>query len=87
MKTLAKCIEMISWTEEDGKIHPLRFKLDGNNGEKQTYKVQRVYTSELERLAGNKTYKFVCEIVVNNTLKLCELRYELDTCRWILFKI
>lgn len=87
MKTLAKSIEMISWTEENGKIHPIKFKIAQSNGEKHIYKVVKIYTSELEKMAGNKIYKFTCEIIVNNMIKLCELRYELDSCKWILFKI
>jgi hypothetical protein len=87
LKTIAKSIEMISWTEENGKIHPLKFKLSQNEGENHIYKIRKIYTSELEKLAGNKIYKFTCEIVINNTIKVCELRYELDSCRWVLFKL
>lgn len=87
MKTLVKSIEMISWTEENGKIHPIKFKLVGNNGEIHIYKIKKIYTTEFEKLAGNKTYKFTCEIVINNAIKICELRYELDSCKWTLFKI
>lgn len=78
---------MISWTEENGKIHPLKFKLTDNNGENQVYKIRKIYTTEFEKLAGNKTYKFTCEIIMNNTIKVCELRYELDSCKWVLFKV
>jgi hypothetical protein len=86
MKVIVKPIEMISYTEENGKIHPVKFKLE-TNGENQVYKVHKIYTTELNKMAGNKIYKFTCEIVVNNNIKLCELRYELDSCKWVLFKI
>lgn len=87
MKALAKSIEMISWTEKNGKIHPLKFKLTLENGESYVYKIIKIYTSEIEKHAGNKIYKFTCEIIVNQSIKICELRYELDSCKWILFKI
>lgn len=87
MKTLAKPIEMISWTEENGKIHPLRFKIENKEGERYVYKIEKIYTSELERIAGNKVYKFTCEITINHINKICELRYDVDTCRWSLFKL
>lgn len=87
MKVIVRPIEMISHTEEDGKIHPLKFKLEANNGENQVYKVHKIYTTELDKIAGNKVYKFTCEIIINNIVKLCELRYELDSCKWVLFKI
>ena len=87
MKTIAKPIEMISWTEEDGRIHPVKFKITTHEGERQVYRVLQIYTTELDRVAGNKVYRFTCEIAINAIIKLCEIRYDLDSCRWVLFKI
>ena len=86
MKVIAKPIEMISWTEEDGKLHPLRFKIAAKE-ERQVYKIARIYSTESEKIAGNKLIKFTCEIVVNGISKVCEIRYELDSCKWVMFKI
>lgn len=87
MKVLVKPIEMISWTEKDGKIHPVRFKISDESDASHVYRIKKIYTTELEKLAGNKTYRFTCEVVMNNLVKVCEIRYELDSCRWTLFKI
>lgn len=87
MKVLAKSIDMISWTEKDGKIHPLKFKVFIENGESYVYKIRRIYNFEIEKYSGNKVYKFICEIINNNSIKICELRYDLDSCKWVLFKI
>jgi len=87
MKTITKPIEMISWTEKDGKIHPIRFKIESSEGEQIVYKVQKVYTRDFDKIAGNKVYCFTCEIAVNNNLRICELRYNLDTCCWYLHKL
>ncbi|MBN2222162.1 MAG: hypothetical protein JW708_08095 [Vallitaleaceae bacterium] len=87
MKTIAKPIEMISWTEASGKIHPIRFKIENKEGERIVYKIEKIYTSELEKIAGNRIYKFTCEINLSGTNRICELRYELDSCKWILFKL
>ena len=87
MKALAKSIEMISWTEKNGKIHPLKFKFSMESGESHICKVTKTYNFEIEKHAGNKIYKFTCEIIDNNSIKICELRYELDSCKWILFKV
>ncbi len=78
---------MISFTEEEGKIHPIKFRLLTSVGEKKVFKISKIYSTELEKIAGNKIYKFTCEIIINNYTKVCELRYELDSCKWILFKI
>lgn len=87
MKVLAKPVEMISWTEKDGKIHPVKFKLSDENNEDRVYKIKKIYTTEIEKLAGIKTFCFTCEIIVNDTVKVCEIRYNLDSCKWVLFKI
>lgn len=87
MKVFAQPIEMISWTEESGKIHPLKFKVSFDKEMAQVCPVIKLYHFELDKLAGNKLYKFTCEIVLNNQIRLCEIRYELDTCLWTLFKI
>lgn len=87
MKTLAKPIEMISWTEENGKIHPLRFKIENQEGARYVYKIEKIYTSDLDRIAGNRVYKYTCEININGVNKICELRYDIDSCRWSLFKL
>lgn len=87
MKSIAKPIEMISWTEEDGRIHPVKFKIITREGEKQVCRVLNIYTTDLDRIAGKKVYRFSCEIAINALAKLCEIRYELDSCRWVLFKI
>lgn len=87
MKTLARAIEMISWTEENGTLHPVRFKIETADGGKQVYRVLRIHTMVPDRIAGNKMYRFTCEVAVNRLIKLCEIRYELETCRWVLFKI
>ena len=87
MKVLSKPIEMISHTKEDGKIYPLKFKLENQLGESNIYVVQKLYTSNITKIAGNKMYIFTCEIIVNDEKKMCEIRYELDSCKWLLFKI
>lgn len=30
---------------------------------------------------------FECQAVINNEIKMFELRYEMETCRWYIYKI
>jgi hypothetical protein len=78
---------MICKTDELGIMQPLKFKILGKNGDTQIYEILRVIKADLEKLAGNKMMKFECEIRLNEKPKLCEIKYELDTCKWILFKM
>lgn len=87
MKIVAKPIQMVAWFEEDGTPHPVRFRFSSEEQCLITIKVDKVCIMEKEKLAGNPMYIFKCQSLVNNVLKVYELKYELGTCRWILFKI
>lgn len=87
MKVVAKQIEMIAWTDEKGNINPIRFKITKEDGSNSVVKIDKVISKETEKLAGNLMLVFKCQSVVNGADKLYEIKYELSTCRWILFKI
>ena len=87
MKIVAKPIQMIAWFEEDGAPHPIKFRLNNEEQYWTTIKVDKVITIEKEKLAGNHMYVFKCQSNIDNVLKIYELKYELHTCKWMLFKI
>ena len=87
MRTINKKIEMITCTEENGVITPLRFRIKCKDEEKQSYDVLRVVKTDLEKLAGNKMYVFRCEIEIDGKLRECIIKYELDSCKWCLFQV
>jgi hypothetical protein len=87
MKVLAKPIDMVSWTDKAGKINPVRFRLQTEEGGNEVIKVDKIFTREKEKLAGNEMLLFKCQSVINNQQKLLELKYELRTCKWILWKM
>jgi len=87
MKVVAKPVDMMAWFEDGGAIHPIRFRLKNEDGQQQVIKVDRICSRDLEKLAGNPMVVFRCQSQINGLLKPYELKYELETCRWILFKI
>ena len=50
-------------------------------------KVDRIVTRSEEKIAGNRMIIFRCQSEIDGLLKLFELKYELSTCKWYLFKI
>lgn len=78
---------MICIGHENGTIRPLKFKICAPDGSHKVYEVLQIYTSDLSTIAGIQVYRFNCEIAINALSKLCEIRYDLDACRWVLFKI
>ena len=77
---------MVAWFEEGGKVHPIRFRLKENDQNK-VIAIERIRCVKLEKLAGNQMYVFECESHFDNILKIFEIKYEIETCKWILFKI
>lgn len=87
MKVLAKPIEVISYTDNKGIIKPLRFRLQGEDENEKVIKIDKVIVREYEKLAGNPMLVFKCQSLINNVLRQYEIKYELQTCKWILYKI
>lgn len=87
MKILAKPIEVISHTDNKGDVRPLRFKLQMEDETIKVIKVDKVISKETEKLAGNHMLVFKCKSLIDNVERLFEIKYELNTCKWILFKI
>ncbi|MBU3188759.1 hypothetical protein K9O30_06240 [Clostridium bowmanii] len=87
MKVIALPIEMVSYTDNKGNIKPIRFRMQVGEEPMQVIKIDKVIVKETERLAGNIMLVYKCQSLIENTTKLFEIKYELGTCRWILFKI
>ncbi len=86
MKVVAKKVEMIAYFEEDGKIKPIRFRLKEDDGYK-VIKINKIITIEMEKLCGNKMWVYTCSAVINNMEKIFEIKYDIEGCSWMLYKI
>jgi hypothetical protein len=64
----------------------MRFRLIDEAGENLVIKIDKVITREFEKLAGNKMFVFTCQCVIQKHLRTVVIKYEIDNCRWILFK-
>jgi len=87
MKVVAKPIEMVAWTDTKGNINPVRFKITKEDETSSVVKIDKVISVDKEKLAGNNMLVFKCQSTVNGADKLYEIKYELSSCRWVLFKI
>ena len=87
MKVLALPIEMISYTDNKGNIKPVRFRMQIGDEPMQVIKIDKVIVKDTERFAGNIMTVYKCQSSIDNVIKLFEIKYELSTCKWILYKI
>lgn len=87
MKVVAKPIEMVSYTDDKGNIKPIRFRLQNEHETVKVIKIDRIVTKDIEKLAGNLMLVFKCQSIIDNVQRQFEIKYELQTCKWMLFKI
>jgi hypothetical protein len=87
MKIVAQPIEMVSYTDERGTIKPIRFRMQISDEPMQVIKIDKIIVKDLEKLAGNLMIVYKCQSLIGDTVKPFEIKYELSTCKWILYKI
>lgn len=79
MKVLNEPIDMIAVFKSNlGQITPFKFKYKD-----MTIKVEKIVKTYEEKLAGNRRIVFVC---IHNNKDIYEIKYEIDTLKWFLFK-
>lgn len=87
MKIVAKKVEMIAWFTKDGITNPIRFRLMEENKALNIINVNKIVFREKEKIAGRDAIVFNCQSNIDGVDKLYQLKYEINTCTWILFKI
>lgn len=87
MQVLAKPISVVAWFDEKGYPHPVRFRIKIEDESERVIKVDRVVTVDKEKIAGNEMLLFKCQSTIKNIQRVFEIKYELRTCKWILFKM
>lgn len=81
-----KPIEMIAWFTTNKNPIPLRYRIMDENNTFKVIKVDRILFAEEEKLAGNRMILYRCESKINNLNRIYELKYEIDSCKWFLYK-
>lgn len=81
-----RSIEMIAHNKPDGSIRPLRFRMNEED-ELQVIKVDKVFTSRMEKIDGKLTYVFSCMVALNGINHMCEIRYDMMSTQWRLYKV
>ncbi len=87
MKLLRKPIEVIALFDVEGNPAPIRFRyLDENEGT-LVIKVDKIVKKDLDKYAGNKMIRYTCESYIRGAVRPFEIRYEIESCKWYLYKV
>jgi len=84
---MRKPIEVIALFDFEGNAVPIRFRYEDESQALRVIKVSKIIKKDKEKFAGNAMIKYTCETCDNDTMKLFELRYEIDSLKWYLYKI
>lgn len=87
MKAVSKPIECVCWFEKSGVPHPVRFRYTTDQLDNKTIKIDKVKYYKHEKLAGNPMIIFECQSLVDGVIKNFQIKYEIQTLKWFLFKI
>ncbi|WP_040413082.1 hypothetical protein [Desulfosporosinus sp. OT] len=82
MKILSTPVEVLTWFDLDGTPHPHRIKLNDKE-----LKIEQVVSVIEEKLAGNRMLIFRCQSEIKGELRSFEIKYEIGTCKWFLWKM
>lgn len=87
MKTCPRHIEVMAYITEKGDFRPLLIRVKLEDGSIKVINIDKVIFKKKEKLAGNDIILFRCQSVIDGVERVFEVKYELCTCKWILFKM
>lgn len=86
MNIVDKSVQVVTTTDRAGIIKPLCFFIvDDEIGD--VINVERLVRRDKEKIDGDYIYTFTCEIIKDNMKMLCDLRLNLSTEEWSLYRI
>lgn len=86
MKLRAIPIEMIGWFDFKGQLKPISFKFTIGR-EIFKGKILNIQERHKELFCGNPMEVFTCLTELNGQERLVEFKYEVNTHKWMLFKM
>ncbi|MGI6722674.1 MAG: hypothetical protein ACOX4I_09140 [Anaerovoracaceae bacterium] len=88
MKILAKPIKTIVVFEPaDRPPIPYKFKIEGEHGDVETIRIDKILYCHRERIAGVESIVYECQSAIGGKEKRYELKYLLSKCQWQLYKM
>lgn len=77
-------VDVIATFNTFGKIKPNYIRLEDEQHQLQTYKIETIDQIKEERYAGMAMLLFFCSVAVDDLLQVIKLRYCINTHKWML---
>ena len=72
-------IQMMTLTDRDGRMTPLWFRLETEEHEVRTCRIEKKYVGVREK-------QFICKTRLGKACKTLEMRYSVETQKWRIFQ-
>lgn len=90
MKVINKPIEMIARYDIRGVPSPYRFRMITEDESRKVIQVNRIiYQERVKELFPSKQYCyiFLCSSVDGGLMIEYELKFQIETCKWVLYRM
>jgi len=87
LEIVAKPIGVTSLFDKYGIPRPYDFNFENEKGKNISVRVDKVIDRHMEKLAGNDMIIFTCQTFGVDRVKEYVIKYELNTCKWMLFNV
>lgn len=82
MKVIMDPVKMVARFDTQGNPTPARFQ-----HKDKVIDVEQILSTREEKLAGNRMKIYSCRSEIAGRLTLYELKFELATCKWFLYRM
>lgn len=86
MNIVDKSVQVVTKNDGAGIVKPLRFFITDDES-REVINIKRLVRRDKEKIGEDYIYTFTCEIIKDNMKMLCDLRLNLSTNEWILYRM
>lgn len=87
MNIVNKSVQVVTTVDGAGIIKPLSFFVTDADEIGDMINVERLLRRDKEKIGGDYVYTFTCEIIKDNMKMLCDLKLNLSTQEWSLYRM
>ncbi|MEA4965575.1 MAG: hypothetical protein VB055_07125 [Oscillospiraceae bacterium] len=80
-------VEMLSVCSPDGMLRPVRFRYEGEDHAVRTVQISEIVCKNEISYVGIEAIIYVCKAQIEELERLFELKYTVQTHRWVLFQV
>jgi hypothetical protein len=86
LKIIEKPVEVVAWYTKEGIMNPIRFRIIDDE-ETKVIKINKILKRDRYKIEGKEVVILRCRSEIGGIQKNFELKFEIASCIWKLYKI